>query len=260
VRTQDAISALSREIDDEHEDERLVALVDRTLAGDVPAWQALWKGLLPVIHAVATCPRWTGRLRHSTDDRDDIVVEVMGGLAAGEFEALRRFRDPEEARPAASFRKWVASVAVRASIDHVRAHPEYLGRRVSNDGAYWVCLDPLPTEADGLEGPADDLTATIEARRLAERLGSELNAAQRAALGLWLADVDHADIAAELALDGEATAERLVRAALKRLRRHGAAEARAAAEHEGGEHEKNRPAPVPDRSDLPSSLYRQARR
>jgi DNA-directed RNA polymerase specialized sigma24 family protein len=233
VRTQDAISSLPREIGDEAEAERLVALVDRTLAGDVAAWHALWKGLVPVIHAVAACPRWTGRLCRSEDDRDGIVVEVMDRLAAGGFEALRRFRDPEEERPVASFRKWIASVAIRACIDHVRAHPESLGRRGSNDGPYWVCHDPLP-EADLFWGQAGDPTATIDARRLAERLGPELNAAQREALGLWLADVDHADIAAELGLEGEKAAERLVRAAIQRLRRHVAAEARAATEREGG--------------------------
>lgn len=200
------------------ENARLVALVDRTLAGDVASWPELWQGLRPVIEAVTACPQWASRLRRSSDERHDIVIRVMGKLAAGDFAALRRFRDPEAGQPAESFLPWIATVAANAAISHVRAHPEYRGRRAG--GIHWMELDPLSDEADEIAGEEYDPIPDIDAHRLAERLGPLLRPAQRAALGLWLEDHEHDEIARKLQLADKKAAKRQVRSAVTLMRAH----------------------------------------
>jgi DNA-directed RNA polymerase specialized sigma24 family protein len=209
----------------EDQDADLVAVVDRHLARDPAAWLELWTKLTPLIAAIARSPQWTGRLCRSWDDCQAIVVRVMGRLAARDGEVLRRFRTQEG--QGAPFRKWIATVAANASRSHVRAHPEYLGRRASNHGAYWVDLVEMSPE-DEMPDPTDhDPSRMIDAHRLAERLGPRFAPEQREALGLWLDGGEYEEIATEMHLPDETVSKRKVRSALKRMRVQLAAEVRA---------------------------------
>lgn len=197
------------------------ALLPAVIAGDQAAWRRLWLALEPLIRSIAGNRRFTGRLHERDDERDNIVVAVMARLRADDFRHLRaflaRFRK-------GSFEKWVVTFAARTAIDYVRAHPEYerppdvdtAGSRAS--GARWVRFEPAP---DSSSAPAitTDITQLATAHHVVERAAHILTEPQHQALVLWLGDEDHEEIARRLGLMDATEAEKLVRAAVKRLRR-----------------------------------------
>jgi hypothetical protein len=79
-----------------------------------------------------------------------------------------------------------------------------------------VPIVPLPESEP--ETYAADPTEVMTATHMLERARGELRSDQLQALYLWLHGHDHREIAARLELSGSREAERLVRAALKRLR------------------------------------------
>ena len=182
----------------------------------------------------------------------------MDHLAANDCADLRRFRNPEG--PAeGSFRKWIRTVATRTSVSHLRANPEYLGRRKDNGGVCWAPLDSLGPEIEEIADPGPDTSDVVEAHQLAERLGPHLREEQRAAVGAWLDGEKDEEIAEDLGLEDPRDADKLVRASLKRLRVHHAAEVRRCEERQSASDPKKRPGGVTDRSDLATSINRRAR-
>jgi DNA-directed RNA polymerase specialized sigma24 family protein len=194
-------------------DERLEDLVDKTLEGDGGAWRELWLAVEPMLTRISASYRLTSRLSLRDDERRDVVLRVMNLLREDDFRRLRRFRTARDVgRATTSFRSWLATVAVRSAISHVREHAEYLGHV---GGARWAEFVRAPALVDER---AIDPTPAFEGRALLERARSILRPAQLDALLLWLVGADHAEIARDLGLDGDAAAGRLVHAALKRLR------------------------------------------
>jgi len=110
-------------------------------------------------------------------------------------------------------------VTRRVAIDYLRAHDEYLAGRggPSDSRPAWA----HHTTASDLKvgGRRPPMTSRGTARELFELAAHHLTADQRVALDLWLRGEDHAEIAAALGLPDRRDSEKLVRAALARLRR-----------------------------------------
>jgi DNA-directed RNA polymerase specialized sigma24 family protein len=196
---------------EDEERERYVAdLVDRTIAGDHAAWhELLVDEVEPVVEVVARRRRVTGRLHRSEEHRRNIADDVIETLWAGGFRRLRELRASAPAREGA-FGAWIARVATNTAIDYVRTCPEFDRGR-----GRWEKVGELPEE---LAGQHPDPISGIDAGRILARAPQILRPRQLEALLLWLEGGNGDDIAGNLGLADARAAERLVRAALKRLR------------------------------------------
>lgn len=211
--------------------QRLELLVRRVVGGDAAAWQTLWVAVEPTVWAITGKWQLTGPLARRDDERRDIVVKVMERLREDGFRRLKAYLASIDASSSGSLRTWLATVTARTAIDHVRAHAEYTDVRRTSPAARdaettevrsrWVPIVPMP-DAEPASAAADP-TEIMTAAHLLERARGELRSDQLEALYLWLQGHDHSEIADRLELAGSRDAERLVRAALKRLRdRYGA--------------------------------------
>jgi DNA-directed RNA polymerase specialized sigma24 family protein len=205
------------------EEGELEAVVLRAAAGEEAAWIDLWTALEPRLEGLARQARVSGRLSQNEDDRRNIVVEVMARLRAADMRRLKLYLDARRQNPALAFVPWVTVVAKRVAIDYMRGHGDYVDRRWNRNpdsapGA-WVNLHTLPGDSR-LVGGRPPVTNRGAAMTMLRYAYSELPADQLAALELWIVQHDYPEIAEELGLGDAAAAQRLVRAALERLRRH----------------------------------------
>jgi DNA-directed RNA polymerase specialized sigma24 family protein len=195
------------------------ALVARTCEGDQLAWQALWQRLDPVLHGLIRSFR-LGRISRSPDERRAVVVEVMARLSADGYRRLRLFTEAQTRDSTMSLLPWLKVVARRTAIDVMRAHPAFTRRSAPPDGAgdRWTDPHSLPA-ASLLPGARPAFTRDGTAREMLAHARRVLPERQFQALVLKLSGEPIADIARTLALSGPDEAERMVRAALERLRR-----------------------------------------
>jgi DNA-directed RNA polymerase specialized sigma24 family protein len=111
-------------------------------------------------------------------------------------------------------------VTKRVAIDYLRAHPDYvdLRRRPGSEApGAWVDVQSLPSEWR-LPGVRPPVTAQGTAGELLAYARRELPDRQRQALELWTQGESSSEIAKRLGVPA-AEAERLIRAAVERLRR-----------------------------------------
>jgi DNA-directed RNA polymerase specialized sigma24 family protein len=199
----------------------LHALVGATLAGDEQAWQALWQRVEPTLYATLRRPHVLGRLSQSEDDCRNIVVEVMARLRADGFARLAHYRDARRDNPAVPFLGWLVVVARRVAIDYLRGHDAYIDRRhdkaASSPGA-WRDIQAVASDSQ-LPGVRPAITGRGTARELFAFAGAQLAPDQRRALAAWLEGASFDEIAATGGAASPREAEKLVRAALVRLRR-----------------------------------------
>jgi DNA-directed RNA polymerase specialized sigma24 family protein len=228
-------------------EERFRDLVTRTVAGDESARQALWVEAFPLICAKAATFRLASRLARSVDDRRDVAVDVLERLCAGGFVHLRDFLDDGGAGEG-SFPKWLTTLASNATVSHVRAHPEHLGSTATGH-----CWAPKVPVSPRLEGRSRDPCPGIDARRILEQAPHLLTRAQLEALDLHLLGWSDEEIAGELGLADEHAADRLVHAAVNRLRRR-------FARGDPGGRKNNRPRRGTDRSEKASIRGMEAER
>jgi DNA-directed RNA polymerase specialized sigma24 family protein len=202
---------------DEDELERLVIAA---AARDEAAWQQLWAAVEPPLLRIVAQPRFLGRLGQREDDRRNIVVAVMARLRADQFHRLKLYLDARRANPRLRFISWLRVVAKRVGIDYLRAHPDYVRRHdadASRPGA-WVDAGTLPP-ASQLVGERPPVTNRGTARALLQFAAGAIPDEQRRALELWAQSESFEDIARVLGLATGQQAERMVRAAIERLRR-----------------------------------------
>lgn len=207
------------------DDDELEAMVTAAAGGDERAWQRLWATIEPLLSRIVAQPRFLGRLGQREDDRRNIVVAVMARLRADGFHRLRLYLEARAASPRLRFHSWLRVVAKRVGVDYLRAHPDYLRRHdrdASTPGA-WIEAEPLPPTSRGL-GERPPVTSRGTARELVRYAAGALPPEQVRALELWTTGLDFAEIASALALADAGAAERVVRAAIERLRRHYRAE------------------------------------
>jgi len=186
--------------------DELDALVVAAAERDERAWQALWAAIEPSLAHIVAQPRFLGRGARRDDDRRDILVAVMARLRADDFLRLRSYLDAKRANPRLAFLTWLRVVAKRVGVDYLRAHPEYV-----RGDARWIELHTLPPASELGERPP--ITNRATARELLE---ADLPSDQRRALELWSRGETFEDIARAL---GASDGEKLVRAAIERLRR-----------------------------------------
>ncbi|HTR53757.1 MAG TPA: hypothetical protein VMJ10_23850 [Kofleriaceae bacterium] len=184
-------------------------LIAAAVRDDERAWQALWCAIEPPLTRIVAQPRFLGRLGQREDDRRNIVVAVMARLRADRFRRLQLYLDAKRANPGLRFISWLRVVAKRAGVDYLRAHPDYLRGETA-----WVEPGTLPP-ASQLRGERPPVTNRGTARELLRHADGE----QRRALELWAACESYDAIARALSLPDARAAERVVRAAIERLRR-----------------------------------------
>ena len=205
------------------EDAALEVLVASVAAGEPQAWGSLWQALEPRLFGFVRTPKVSGRLCQDLDECRNIVVEVMARLSDDDFRRLRMYLDARAERPTLAFMPWLMVVTKRVAIDYLRGHGEYIDRRRSrNTGSApgrWVERKTMPSESR-IGGARPALTNHGVAMSMMRYAYSELPADQLSALEQWVLGAGYVAIAAELSLADGKDAEKLVRAALQRLRRH----------------------------------------
>lgn len=203
-------------------EELLEQLVVAAVGGDEQAWQRMWAAVEARLSQIVAQPRFLGRLGQREDDRRNIVVEVFERLRADDFRRLRIYLDTRASNPSLKFMTWLRVVAKRVGIDYMRGHPDYIDRRRDRgeDGApgEWVEAGTLPSGSK-LHGERPPVTNRGTAQQLLRYAAGAIPDAQRQALELWVQSETYEEIARVLELESAAAAERMVRAAIERLRR-----------------------------------------
>jgi DNA-directed RNA polymerase specialized sigma24 family protein len=193
-------------------------LVGRTLDGEERARAKLWLTLSPVIEKIAGQWRVTGKLHDREDDRRDVVVGVMGRLEANGFQRLGVFHGLLQRRNGTAS-AWFRVLTIRSALRHTEAHPEYLGPAVGEGGSRWADLVPFSDEEEE-ELPPGSLRVieAILAHEIMACAERTLPPQQLDAVRLSAVDLSNAKIAEALNLPNADAADKLVRAAHKRLR------------------------------------------
>ena len=200
--------------------EDLERLVVDAAAADEAAWQQLWAAIEPPLSRLVAQPRFLGRLGQREDDRRNIVVAVMARLRADDFKRLKLYLEAKQQNSRLRFFGWLRVVAKRVGIDYMRAHPDYVRRDDSQASApgRWVDPGTLPP-ASRIFGERPPLTNRGTARELLQFAAGAIPEDQLRALHMWTASESFEDIARALDMPSASHAEKLVRAALERLRR-----------------------------------------
>jgi DNA-directed RNA polymerase specialized sigma24 family protein len=194
--------------------------VTAAAAGDDRAWQALWSSIEPDLSRMVAHPRFLGRLGQREEDRRNIVVAVMARLRADRFHRLTLYLDAKRGNPRLRFISWLRVVAKRVGIDYLRGHQDYVRRhdRDASSPGKWVEAGTLPPASE-LVGERPPVTNRGTARALLQYADEVLPADHRRALELWVRSESFEDISRLVGLTGAGDAERMVRAAIERLRR-----------------------------------------
>jgi len=205
-----------------HDDEEnvILELLTRACEGDDEAWQAVWTWIDPRLSALVSQPRFLARISQHEDDRRGVILSVMERLREDGFRRLKLFQKARALDGRLPFMAWLAVVTKRVAIDYLRAHPDYvdLRRRPGSEApGAWVDVQALPSEwrVPGVRPPVTARGTAAELLAFARR---ELPAQQQRALELWTQGESSSEIARAMGLS-TSEAERLVRAAVERLRR-----------------------------------------
>jgi DNA-directed RNA polymerase specialized sigma24 family protein len=201
-------------------DDELEALLPGVIDGDELGWKRLWRALEPLLLRMLAQPRVFGRLSQREDDRRDVVVAVMGRLRADDFHRLRLYREAKCADAELRFPSWLRVVAKRVSIDHIRAHPEWMRRTEPDASAAgrWVASETLPPPSR-IGGDRPPITNHQAAREVLEQARATVDDVQFRALELWSSGESFEDIAGAMGLGDASQAQKVVRAAIGRVRR-----------------------------------------
>jgi len=198
-------------------------VIEAVIAGDAQAWADLWNRIEVILKRTLRNPRIVGRMSRSPDDQRNIFVELMSRLRDDDYRRLRLYLQMKTERPGLAFSAWIRVVARRVAVDYMRGHGDYIDKRRNRNpesaAGAWVALTNLPSDSRGA-GIRPAYTNRGAAMRMLRYAYSELPADQLEALELWITSTSFADIATRLGLETPKQAERNVRAALERLRRH----------------------------------------
>lgn len=123
---------------------------------------------------------------------------------------------------------WLRVVSKRVGIDYLRGHPDYIDRRRQADRGSapgeWVEAGTLPSGSK-LHGERPPVTNRGTTQQLLRYAAGAIPDVQRRALELWVQSETYDEIARVLGLEDGLAAERMVRAAIERLRRKSASKA-----------------------------------
>jgi hypothetical protein len=202
----------------------LAAYVPRVVGGDGAAWQELVTRLEPLLIELLRRSRTLGPMRHSVDDCRTVMISVLERLSKDDYRGLRLFRSWAAAHPGKDFGDWIRIVTVNLARDHVSSR---LGVAERADEDVPLNKRMLNTLASRLPGGDDErigfrpsMTEAQHVRELLEYAARALEPGQFRGLRGWMEGASFAELSAELGLAGPRDADKLVRAALARLRRH----------------------------------------
>lgn len=193
-------------------------LIRRVVAGDGAAWQELWTAIQPTIWALTGKWQICSRLSERDDERHNIELRIIERLRDEDFRRLRIYLESVDREQSGSFKTWLRVVAKNTAIDYMRGHAEFKRTTERDNEGRWVELEgmtghnPLPSG-----NPSTDRMA--EATRMLTLAREILSEEQRSAVFVWLTSSDYRYVAEQLSLKTPKDAERLVRAALERIRR-----------------------------------------
>ena len=204
----------------------LAAYVPRVLGGDAAAWQELVARLEPHLIPLLRSSRTLGPLRHNIDDCRAVMISVFERLSKDDHRALRLFQPWADANPGKGFGDWIRIVTANMARDHVSSRLGGADRFADADD---VPLNKRMLNTLATLLPADDdnrlafrpaMTNMQLARELLEYAERSLEGTQLRALRGWMEGATFDEIATQLGLAAPRDADKLVRAALARLRRH----------------------------------------
>ena len=205
----------------------LAAHVPRVVGGDAPAWKELVVRLEPLLIQLLQRSRTLGPLRQSIDDCRAVMISVLERLSKDDFRGLRLFQPWADVNPGKDFGDWIRIVTVNIARDHMSSRLGDAARSGGPDDEAPLNKRMLNTLASML--PADDdyrlafrpaMTDLQMARELLEYAARSLESTQLRALRRWMDGASHDELAREMGLASPRDADKLVRAALARLRRH----------------------------------------
>ncbi len=231
---------------DEGTERELTSLIARVVTGDEAAWRSLMVALAPRFEDWAQTSRVLRRCRLATpDDARAVMVDAFERMVADDHANLRRFLahqdreaapddlvgdvvrlgkldDEETSRPdpmATPLRGWLLNLVDFAARDHVRRRLGWSIREGEpSKRALHTDAQPLANAPEPAARPplTDRLTMSKLVAEVRDHITS-FPADMRAAVLMWLDDVEYDAIASQLAVDG-ARARALVRAGQARLR------------------------------------------
>jgi DNA-directed RNA polymerase specialized sigma24 family protein len=202
----------------------LEGYVPRVVAGDTSAWHELVARLEPRLLQLLRRSRALGPLRRNLDDCRAVMINVLERLQRDDFRGLRLFAPWAAANPGKDFGDWLRIVTINIARDHVSSRLGVAGRGSDKPQLNKRMLNTLASLL-----PADDdhrlafrplMTNEQLARELLEYAARSLDRAQALALRRWLEGASFDELAVELGLATPRDADKLVRAALAKLRRH----------------------------------------
>jgi RNA polymerase sigma factor (sigma-70 family) len=170
------------------------ALVEAARAGDRDALDTLVRAHLPLVYHL---------VRQALGDHPD-VDDVVQDVVVRALRQLPRLRGP------ASFRPWLAAIAMHQVAAHLARSGRAARRTTTLDEAAW-----RPDAAAELEGPALLRVEVAAQRRQVRHAARWLSADERALLSLWwletAGELTRTDLAAALGTHGTHAAVRLQR-------------------------------------------------
>jgi hypothetical protein len=195
-------------------------LIRVILAGQEGAWTALVTVLHPRIDAIVRASHSLGPLRAADDHCRTAATNVLAKLARNQYRALSLVEHWLVARPDKAFDDWLTIVCTNVVREYVG---QQLGQR-RDDGSNKRWLHTLAAalpEGDDTPAVRAPLTDLRMASEIMQFAAEHLPVEQVTALSAWLQQRDFAEIGKIAGLSDEHArgGERLVRAALARLRR-----------------------------------------
>jgi DNA-directed RNA polymerase specialized sigma24 family protein len=194
-------------------------LLRQVLRGNEVAWMRLFSQYGPVVQRIARTNRSMGSYRESEDDVRNVMAQVFERLRRDDYRALRMFPDWQRKNPDKEFQDWLTIVTVNVVRNYISSK---LGAR-SESGASLKQLvntlaDALPLDGGGLL-IRPHITTKEAALRILEFAQENLTEDQFAVLAAWLEGTSFNDMVSQLHLPDARAGDRLLRAALARLRR-----------------------------------------
>ena len=205
----------------------LAGYVPRVVGGDASAWKELVVRLEPLLIELLRRSRTLGPMRQSVDDCRAVMISVLERLSKDGFRGLRLFLPWAGVNPGKDFGDWIRIVTVNIARDHVSARLGGAARAGASEDEAPFNKRMLNTLASMLPGDDDhrltfrlSMTDVQTARELLEYAARSLEPTQLRALRRWMDGASFDELASELGLASARDADKLVRAALARLRRH----------------------------------------
>jgi hypothetical protein len=203
---------------------RLAGYVPRVVVGDTSAWQELVAQLEPLLLQLLRRGRTLGPLRRNVDDCRTVMINVLERLQRDDYRGLRLFEPWAAANPGKDFGDWIRIVTINIARDHVSSRLGVAGRASEKPALNKRMLNTLasllPAGDDHRLAFRPLMTNVQLARELLEYAARSLDPAQYLALRRWIDGASFDELAAELGLATPRDADKLVRAALAKLRRH----------------------------------------